>query len=563
MIKYYFTTIAIFFLGVSNSLFAGDSYGCGQVNLQQCCDEPCKVAPVIIGIILVDSCDKVVPLESARKIEGVCTDNVVLPGDRYCLEGRLYEKVCNQFFCPEWLEQAKCEIMNYYKECNRPFVVVEVPEQDITDGVIQLVIREGRVGKITCVGNQYYPKEYFADLLGLSEGNFILYDTVSKSMGWLGMHPFHRAELVFKPGANPCEVDVEIIAQDRRPWKVYGGVDNQGTKTTGYGRAFAGVLFDDVLRSGGILGYEYRTSYDFKKFQSHIAGYTVPLHCGHIFNLAGMFSNIKPDIDFFHSTGYFAGVTAQYSIPVAKWNLNKWIDNITVGLEWKRLNNNLLFLDDPATPILDGGVNITAIRVYFDKGQHFANHSMIFNAALIVSPGDIIAEQSNHDYNELQRGAKSTFAYATYGLEEVIYLPYDLSLVIKNRAQIATGTLLPCEQYILGGENSIRGYDTAEYICDNGMILNVEFFAPPVDFCFWKNPSHLLVFGFVDAGVGCQYHTLAGTKKWDFGIGIGPGIRYSMAPYIEIDLDWGIKLHKIEGGSNSWQRFNFSITASF
>jgi hemolysin activation/secretion protein len=521
-------------------------------------------APVIKGIVIVSSCDKLLPPEEVKDVQGVKSVDVALPDGTYRLQDRLYHKV-NAPFCKEWLEEVKREIMEYYKDCNRPFMVVEIPEQDITDGVVQLVVKEGKIGKIRCTGNEYYPEEYFADILGLHEGNQILYDVLADSVAWLGMHPFSQAQLVFKPGENEGEVDVEIIAQDRKPWKVFAGVDDSGTKTTDYGRWFAGGIVDNVFKAGGVLSFQYKGSYDCEKLQSYLGSYMVPLRCGHIFSAYGGYATTKPNIHDFHSSGNFTQVSLGYSIPL-KWRMCQWTNNIGFGLNVKRLNNNLLFVDDPETPIIDGGVNITQLQVSYNYGRHHSKHSVSFSSELVVSPGDVIAQESNHDYQKLQNGAHSLYAYLNFGGDYIFYLPHEVTLLLKGIGQAATGTLLPSEQMQLGGAQSVRGYDPGEYLADNALGFTTELFAPPINFKLGKTKKtrgYLLFLGFLDSAVGNQYHPITGTRKVDYLIGMGPGLRFNIVPYLEFDLSWGYKFHRVKGGVDKDQRFYFSLTGSF
>lgn len=517
--------------------------------------------PTIKGIMLISSADKLLPPEDVKDIEGVHCVDVCLPETTYCLNDRLYKRV-NAPFCPEWLCEVKREIMAYYQECNRPFMIVEIPEQDITDGVVQLVVKEGKIGKITCTGNEYYPKEYFADILGLREGQQILYDVLSESVAWLGMRPFSDAELIFKPGENEGEVDVEIIASDRKPWRVFGGADNSGTRATSFGRLFAGAIIDDVFKSGGVLTAQYKGSWDFEKLRSYLLGYTVPLRCGHILTTYGGYATVRPKIHSFKSTGFFGQASAFYSIPM-DWRMCRWANNIGFGVNWKRLNNNLLFVDNPEPPIIDGTVNLTQLVGSYHLGKHYEKHSITFTSTLIVSPGDVIAQESNHDYEELQHGAHSLYTYLLAYGQFISYLPREFTLTVRAAGQASTGTLLPSEQLSLGGPESIRAYDPGEYLADNGLSATLEVVAPPIDFCFGKTKSYLLFLGFLEGAVGNQYHPLAGTRKTDYLAGIGPGARFKIDPYLEVDLDWGIKFHKVKGGSDAWQKFYFSLTACY
>jgi hemolysin activation/secretion protein len=67
------------------------------------------------------------------------------------------------------------------------------------------------------------------------------------------LHPRKRATVNFRQGDEPDRLDATISVEDRRPWSVFGNINNIGNESTGYSRLLVGGQhanlsgFDDVL----------------------------------------------------------------------------------------------------------------------------------------------------------------------------------------------------------------------------------------------------------------------------------------------------------------------------
>ncbi len=64
------------------------------------------------------------------------------------------------------LDSLRSAISQYYGSINRPFVSVAIPKQDVTDGVIQVVVVEGRLGKLGVEGNRWFDAAQYRDAVG-------------------------------------------------------------------------------------------------------------------------------------------------------------------------------------------------------------------------------------------------------------------------------------------------------------------------------------------------------------------------------------------------------------
>ena len=112
----------------------------------------------------------------------------------------------------------------------------------------------------------------------------------------------------------------------------------------------------------------------------------------------------------------------------------------------------------------------------------------------------------------------------------------------------------------------MRGYDQREVNKDDAFFLSGEVRTPPITRKFKPNSklSDALQFlAFIDYGWGIDIDTLPGGKKSNYLLGAGPGLRYTLDPYLTVRLDWGVKLHKEAGYGGGNTMIHFNVTASY
>ena len=84
------------------------------------------------------------------------------------------------------------DVISYYRRHDHPIVDVIVPQQDITNGVVQLVILEGHVGSVTVAGNRWFSSESIALGVRLQPGDTISPRQLQSDLDWLNRIPSTR-----------------------------------------------------------------------------------------------------------------------------------------------------------------------------------------------------------------------------------------------------------------------------------------------------------------------------------------------------------------------------------
>jgi hemolysin activation/secretion protein len=453
------------------------------------------------------------------------------------------------------LVKIKHAIIRFYQNRHYPLVDVRLPEQDVTDGVLQLVVIESRAGEIRSKGSRWFDGQCLCNSVSQEVGALINTDLLTADVIWLNRNPFRHTDIVFTPGKYPGTTDIELVTTDRMPFKMYAGWDDHGTNLVGTNRRFAGFVFGDVWGCGHTLAYQYTTSLNWQNLRAHGGEYIAPLPCHQTFHVFGGHAEVKDTFhkNRFHHHGQSSQGSLRYRImydlsPVS-------FQEFSFGGDFKNTNNTLLFSEKP---VFANQVNLTQIVLdyYYEYQDPFRQTSL--DLALYYSPGEWIQHQSNKDYNHLRLGARNRYAYGQFSLENTFYLPQNFSVYWNFQVQGATTNLLPSEQFGLGGYDTVRGYQERVVNGDNALLTNLEIYTPSYSFlkdyrglfCDPVTDSFYFLL-FVDYGIAHNAKLYGNEKVSQYLLGIGPGLRYVCEPYFSLSLDCGFQLHQLDGCEGS------------
>jgi len=517
------------------------------------------------GVVLLGKeSDVIHSREQLQKIEGLVVLDYKLPGNQLTLEKRLFPLGVRKTIDAKALQAIESTIYRYFIENNRPFILLSTPSQRIEDGVVQFCVHESRIDQISIKGNTWSSTERLKKAIYLKEGDSIDQSVLIQNLNFINSNPFRRADVVYSPGRRENTTAIEIVVDERRPIRVYAGTDNTGIKTIQRERVFAGADWGNAFWLGHVFACQYTAAYEVNKFQAITAQYLAPLSWQHILNIYGGYSFVHVALPYPNPTNHGESYQAslRYLIPFTV--SGKWRQKAGIGFDVKGLNNTVEFVE--MFPIFASLVNITEGVASYEIAWNQSSFDTQAAVQLFISPGELIANETNQNYENLRPGAKNFWVYATGTFKQLYRLPQGCLLSLSFEGQWSSASLLPIEQIGIGGYNTVRGYEERELNMDTGLILNLEVRTSPVAFLARKNVKNkdaLQFLGFVDYGWGTDRTPVPGVKKTDYLAGIGPGIRYTLDPYITGRLDWGIKLHHAERFEGGWSMLHFSVTASY
>lgn len=515
------------------------------------------------------------------RMRGLQVHDVVVPGGLKKLREELECCFLNQPLTKDLIRLLKEKIVLYYRNNNRPVVTVYVPEQEVVEGVLQLVVMEGHVGQVATSGGRWFSNWMYEQFFPLKPGDPIASDTLLTYVSWLNRNPFRNVDVVFTPGAELGLTNIEFAICDRFPVQVYVGGDNTGTEETGEARLFAGATWGNAFFLDHILNYQYTTSYDLKKYQSHTGHYTIPLVWRNLLILFGGYSTVKPDLDDenFSSDGHFTQASIRYVIPVGK-NYDGSLQELSAGFDFKNYNSNLFFIDEGTVPLITQTVNLSQFTLGYALGKDGEANNFWLNLDLYGSPGALLPDETEERYDQLTPGATVQYIYGLLTMGNIWYWPYwpcGLSLYTLGRLQISNQALLPSERFAIGGYETVRGYLEREFNADDALVLNVEIRTPSLHvlplFHVCNVPDDMYFLLFFDYGIGHVIHEndtdlpyVSSAPNIGFSqylMSTGIGWRYTINRYLSARVDWGIKLHHSLFSDGSRSRFHVGVVLSY
>ncbi|NBS88039.1 MAG: ShlB/FhaC/HecB family hemolysin secretion/activation protein, partial [Verrucomicrobia bacterium] len=176
------------------------------------------------------------------------------------------------------LDEITKEVINYFREQGFPVVNVIVPQQNVKDGVIQILAIEARVGRVKVEGARWFRPENIREQVKLREGDKIDANQLEDDVSWLNTNPFRTSDLVFEPGEKDGTTDLVIKTQDRLPFRVYTTFDDYGIDLTGKNRQSLGFNVGNLFSLDHQAGFQYTTAWKdiFNSMNAYSGSYTIP-----------------------------------------------------------------------------------------------------------------------------------------------------------------------------------------------------------------------------------------------------------------------------------------------
>ena len=516
----------------------------------------------LVGIVLVADPNDVIHAGTPASKGVVIKDVPLLAGS-----DNLSEKL-SRYLGKPLTEAARAdivfEIVLFYRGHGRPLVNVTTPSQEITGGVLQVLVVEGRVGKIRVDGARWFDTRTILGKIRTAPGQEIDTNDLNEDLDWINRNPFRQVDMVYAKGSELGTTDLVFREMDRFPLRAYTGYENSGNTLTGNDRLLAGVNWGNAFGLDGEIDYQYVTDPQFLYFRAHSLIYTQPLPWRHILTLIGSYAITHGDVpQLFDLNGFNSQASARYEIPLPKWGAYR--EALDAGFDYKRANNNLAF---GGQSVYGGTVDTIQWSLGYNASlkDHWGATTM--KATVFYSPGGVTAQDTNAAYDLSRSGAAANYTYGKLELGRTTGLPFDFTLVNLFTGQLSDANLLGSEQLGFGGYDTIRGYDTRIVNADQGLIVSNELRTPPMSLLsllgIKKHPEDKLQFiGFLDYGLAADKHLLPGEPATTALMGAGPGLRYALASHLTVRADYGWQLLNAPADRTNAMRWHVGTVLSY
>ncbi|HIE0585523.1 TPA: ShlB/FhaC/HecB family hemolysin secretion/activation protein [Pseudomonas aeruginosa] len=485
------------------------------------------------------------------------------------LDNRAIEAAVYPFLGPQRslddIEGARDALQAAYQEKGYQSVYVELPEQQVSGGVVYLQVTETTVGRVRVVGAKHYsPVELREEVPALEEGKVPDFAQVQRELAQVNRTPGRQVLPMVREGQRPGTMDVDLQVEDKNPWHASIGLNNDYSADTRHLRSVVSLGYDNLWQLGHAISLTYFTApQDQDNAKVWSGSYTAPLSQRWSVQLSGYQSD--SDVATVGSMnvvgqGHSYGVAAIYSLPVT----GLWSHSFSFGVDFKdfeeqtRIGGNNDRVPIKYAPLTLG---YNGFR-YTERSQLALGLSLVAGTGSLLGYGD-----DDEEFDRKRYRAKSGFGVLKGDLNHTLTFGGDWQVATKAAFQLASGPLISNEQFAAGGATSVRGYLAAENTADDGYLLSQEWRTPSLGRFLGKraggyvNDWRFYVFA---EGAQLRLQDALPEQDDDFSLAsVGIGTRAQLADWLSGSLDWAFPLLEGTNTDKHDSRLHFSVQASF
>lgn len=377
----------------------------------------------------------------------------------------------------EGLTDAANVVRAYYRANGYFLAQAYLPAQQIRDGVVEISILEGRIGKIELKqdANSRLRPELALGILdyALKEGDYLTETGLERPLLLLSDLPNVVVSSEIGPSTKSIgAADLRVnIKESGGPISGYADFDNHGNRYTGEWRTGINLNANNVTGLGDQLSVRATTSNEEMTFMRVAA--TAPV--GYNGTRVGVsYSNFRYSLEkdfaslFAHGKGEVVTV----------YGLQPFVRTRNANLIGQFSFENKMLTDriDSSNSIEDRKINSVKVGLVGDFrdrvwGGALNSFSAVYTSGnLDIQPTAVLG----NDQSATGLRTAGQFAKFNYDFRRLQRLNEDFNVLFAVSGQLASKNLASAEKMSLGGANGVRGYPVGQGIGDEGFLFTTE-----------------------------------------------------------------------------------------
>jgi hemolysin activation/secretion protein len=411
------------------------------------------------------------------------------------------------------VEAARQNLEKIYHGHGYQTVLVNIPQQEVSSGIVRLAVVEASVGRLEIKGSHYHSLEAIRSTVAqLAPGVTPDFNAVQKQLADVNRSSDLHVTPVLRASATPGKVDVDLDVEDDLPLHGDLELNNRYSANTAHLRLVADVSYGNLFQTGQSASLQYQVAPEnSQNAQIGSISYVIPTQSGPVFALYAVHSD--SDIAAIGSLDVVGkgDIFGLRVIEPLESTSPSFYHNFTAGIDYKDFKQQVQLQGDDAVEsparyapfMLDYNATWVGAARGGSKDEAPAattggRSSITFETSLsflVRALGGTDAAQ----FAVKRYGADPNYIILRPSLVRQQVLPGDWSLVGKLDGQLASGPLISNEQYAGGGVDSVRGYTEAERLGDNGARASLEVRTPQLLMRLSPHFEQSFVFVFADA----------------------------------------------------------------
>ncbi|MEO1342145.1 MAG: ShlB/FhaC/HecB family hemolysin secretion/activation protein, partial [Cyanobacteria bacterium J06635_13] len=443
------------------------------------------------------------------------------------------------------LFQARSIITQLYTDRGYISSGAYIPPQELNDGTVKIVILEGKLEEINVLGTKRLSANYISSRIETAAGEPVNVDSLLSALQLLRLDPLiDNISAELSAGIQPGTSQLDIEIQEADVFDLSISFNNNRSPSVGSNQRAIGLNHGNLLGWGDRFNFEYANTDGSNAFNF---AYALPINAKNG-TIRAVYSNNSNDVieDPFTVLD-IESKSRYYELSFRQPIVLQPAQELAMGVSFSRTESEL-FLNNEGFQLsrgadVDGETKISAVRFF----QEFINRN----------DREVLAFRSQFNFGvdafnpTINSGNEpdSTFLSWRGQSQWVRRLNEDFLLLLRGDIQLATGSLVPLEQFRIGGANSGRGYRQDLSLGDNGLFTSAELRIPVLRFN--KIDGLVQIAPFFDLG------TVWNNDDLEIGNStlpsLGLGVNFSVGERFNARLDWGIPLTDIDSRDRTWQ----------
>lgn len=475
----------------------------------------------------------------------------------------LYQSYIGKTVTSKEINEMVDKIESLYKERGFLTTDVYIPEQQITGGILEIRVAEGKLGKITIEGTKWFTKKLVARYIHAKQNELLNIKELQRDLLRLNQNPDLEVKTVISAGSEPGTSDIILKVNDHFPYHVGGGADNQGTRLSGKYRGSVSVRSTNLTANNDSVFFN---SVNSANSCGQFVSYVFPIDTRGTklaFDFSYFTSKIGREFRGFDITGttlnFIPHMTGEIYLSE---NLQISAD---AGLDIKSVKKvtgqNSTTDDELRLPYYK--MDITKMDTLFGGGQ------TTFSPEIMFSTSHFLGSSTRGNLKASRASTDGYYFLYTHSLRRIQKMPWESYTLLRHQFQASSETLPSSEQFQLGGANSIRGYPEGDYLADIAATFSIDWIFPnyliPKDYKLPKSDTPLRQqiqpVIFMDLGGGYITQKMITERGYKYLMGLGGGLKISLYNKLSVRLEWAQAVGSPptqNGGTSS-----FFLTANF
>ena len=457
----------------------------------------------------------------------------------------------------EDLARLKYDLTKLYYDKGYVLVKVTTPPQDLSEGVLGVVVYTGRIGEMEIDSKGLNPRIAGAMTRGIHKGEVFHEGTVESAVKDVDDIENIRAKLNLRPGKEFGTTDllltVEPVAEDVQNFMV----DNYGSELTGKVVAALDLKKSNLFSLGESIRLNLRKSAegdDEEELKSVFIEYKMPLG----------WRNLKLELNYLYSENEIGdrlvalnatGETKRFGAGLSGRLINTQQRQMgwRAGIE-TRTHESFLF-DSPES-------KDDISQVYLEGSYLYRTPKYVFYSSMLLTKGVGIFGADRQGESDASRSSGNPRAWR---LQPILYANFHLTdngyLQTVFTGQLASDVLLASDLFVLGGYGSVRGMQVAQEAGEGGFQFSTEYSHKFVS----TKTLEIKAGPFLDGGAVSNRVLDSSVDSELYSIGIGVEAKANLFKFGEtkLRLDWGHPIGSYDSTIMDNDTFYFRLAQSF